>query len=320
MKSEKALFNKIFVVLEPQQEEQIAFDRALFLARATGASLHLFICAYDIAIGIASFLSGSQKTDIVRTIVDGNQAMLDRLAERLEKEGIEVTSEVVWHRHAAECIIEALGESGCDLLMKKAKLHSRVKEVIFSHLDWNILRFSPCPVLLVKNGQWDDVGQVLAAVNAAPEDDVHESLNQLILDTSRQLADELQFQLHLVSAYPAPPVYIPIGSDGKNPVNYRKKMKRMVADNVGNFATDYKVEDQHVHLVEGPVDWVIPTVSRDIVAEFVVMGTVSRQRMGTMALGNTAEHILDELNCDVLVVKSSLQIEDKAKESEAYEI
>jgi universal stress protein E len=305
MNDEKTLFNRIFVVLEPQQQEQLAFNRAVYLAKATGASLHLFVCAYDIAIGIATFLSGAQRENIIRTVVDGNKVMVETLARKLTKDDIEVTTEVIWSRQTSEAIISALRTSECDLLIKKAKLHSRVQEVIFSHIDWNILRFSKCPVLLVKKGQWDEIGQVLAAVNAAPEDAVHTELNNKILEAGRYLASKLNFELHLVSAYPAPPTYLPLSSDGKNPVNYRKKMSKMVADNTGKFARQYSVREEHVHLVEGPVDWVIPTVSRDIVAEFVVMGTVARQRMGGMALGNTAEHILDELNCDVLVLKSS---------------
>ena len=66
---------KIFVVLEAQQEEQPALVRAAYIAEATGASLHLFMCAYDAAIGIASFLSGKQKSIFVQTIVDGSRVM-----------------------------------------------------------------------------------------------------------------------------------------------------------------------------------------------------------------------------------------------------
>ncbi len=304
MNNNSNLFNRIFVVLEPQQQEQLAFNRAVYLARATGAALHLFVCAYDMAIGIATFLSGAQKENIIRTVVDGNKVMVAELAKDLKETGIEVTTEVIWSRHPGEAITNAVRAADCDLLIKKAKIHSRLQEVIFSHLDWNILRVTQCPVLLVKKGQWDEVGQVLAAVNAAPEDEVHEDLNVKILEASRYLASILNFELHLVSAYPAPPIYLPISSDGKDPVNYRKKMSSMVTQNVGKFAEQFAVHEDHIHLLEGPVDWVIPRVSRDVYAEFVVMGTVARQRMGGVALGNTAEHILDELNCDVLVLKS----------------
>jgi universal stress protein E len=33
------------------------------------------------------------------------------------------------------------------------------------------------------------------------------------------------------------------------------------------------------------------------------MGAVSRSRLERLLIGNTAEHVLDELDCDVLIVK-----------------
>lgn len=297
-------FKKIFVVMEPQQQDQPALARAAYLAKATGASLHLFLCAYDTAIGIATFISLSQKENIIRTVVDGNRVMVERLKAPIEKDGIDITYEVVWDRHPAAAIINALNRTDCDLIMKLAKGHSHVPEVLFTHVDWNILRYSHCPALLVKTGQWDDVGQVLAAVNAAPEDEPHQRLNTMILDASAELARVLDFELHIVSAYPAPPVFVPIGVGVAAPINYRKKMSQMVITNVGKLAAAYGVPEAHVHATEGPVDWVIPMVSKSIVAEFVVMGTLARERAVGMTMGNTAENILDELNCDVLVVKS----------------
>ena len=41
----------------------------------------------------------------------------------------------------------------------------------------------------------------------------------------------------------------------------------------------------------------------DIGADLVVMGAVSRSGLKRLALGSTAERVLDFLPCDVLVVK-----------------
>ena len=101
---------KIFVVLEARQEEQPALIRAAYIAEATGASLHLFMCAYDTAIGIASFLSGKQKSTFVQTIVDGSRVMAQRLAEPLQEKGMHVTTETVWDRRPSDAIIKASRE------------------------------------------------------------------------------------------------------------------------------------------------------------------------------------------------------------------
>jgi universal stress protein E len=35
----------------------------------------------------------------------------------------------------------------------------------------------------------------------------------------------------------------------------------------------------------------------------VVLGTVGRQGISAALIGNTAEHVIDKLNCDVLAIK-----------------
>ncbi len=297
-----AIIKNIFVVIEASLEQQPAFERAAYLAEATGASLHLFMCAYDRAIGIATFLSGSQRDVFIRTIVDGSQVKLDRLASSLVDKEIEVSTEAVWNRHPSDAIIKAVSAGDFDLLMKCAR-SAVPKEGMFNQIDWKLMRYSPCPVMLVETGQWDEVGQVLAAVNAAPDNEIHETLNKVIMGSASYLATELNFELHLVCAYPAPPVFVPVSKASNSLANYRSKMSNMVIENLKRLGDEYGVLEEHQHAIEGPVDWVIPKVSKDLVAEFVVMGNVSRKSRTGVSIGNTAESILDQLRTNVLMVR-----------------
>ena len=57
------------------------------------------------------------------------------------------------------------------------------------------------------------------------------------------------------------------------------------------------------HLVARyPVD-AIPEVARQTHCAMVVMGAVSRSGLKSIFIGNTAERVLDRLQCDLLVVK-----------------
>ena len=47
----------------------------------------------------------------------------------------------------------------------------------------------------------------------------------------------------------------------------------------------------------------IPQVASELDAELVIIGTVGRVGISAALIGNTAEHVIDELNCDVLAVK-----------------
>jgi universal stress protein E len=47
----------------------------------------------------------------------------------------------------------------------------------------------------------------------------------------------------------------------------------------------------------------IPETAREVGADIVVMGAVSRSGLRRVFIGNTAERVLNQLRCDVLVVK-----------------
>ncbi len=293
--------DNILVVLEPHQDTQPALDRAVFLARASGASLHLFQCAYDPAIGIASMISRGERGSLVSTVIEGNRVLIERLAAPLRESGLTLTNEVVWDRHPAEAIINACEPGRYDLLIKSAT--PRKPGVMFNHIDWSLMRYSPCPVMLVKTGQWDDVGQVLAAVDPAPQSEHHERLNASIMDKARNLAERLSFELHVVAAYPPPPSYVPVSMVSEHLDNYRARMSKLVGDYLKELGDEHGVHPDHQHAMEGPADWVIPKVSEELIAEFVVMGNVSRRGLTGISLGTAAEATLDQLNTNVLMVR-----------------
>jgi nucleotide-binding universal stress UspA family protein len=59
----------------------------------------------------------------------------------------------------------------------------------------------------------------------------------------------------------------------------------------------------HRHLLAGDPRDVIPQVARSIGADIVVAGALSRSGLKRLLIGNTAERLLDELSCDLLIVK-----------------
>lgn len=66
----------------------------------------------------------------------------------------------------------------------------------------------------------------------------------------------------------------------------------------------YGVSEQRLHIVHGqPTHTLLPVVEQ-LGADLVVMGAVSKGALETLFVGHRAEKILDELDCDILVVKS----------------
>jgi universal stress protein E len=57
------------------------------------------------------------------------------------------------------------------------------------------------------------------------------------------------------------------------------------------------------HLVKGQARKEIPRLARGLKADLVVLGTVARIGVAGLFIGNTAEAILEQIECSVLAVK-----------------
>ena len=61
--------------------------------------------------------------------------------------------------------------------------------------------------------------------------------------------------------------------------------------------------DDHVQLLQGPAHKVIPRHVKRTEASMLVMGSVARMGILGLLVGNTAEQILEQVDCSVLVLK-----------------
>ena len=70
-----------------------------------------------------------------------------------------------------------------------------------------------------------------------------------------------------------------------------------------SYAKQFDVSDAQIHVEEGPADVLIPHIASKLNAGVVVLGTVARTGLSGALIGNTAEVVLDMLECDVAVLK-----------------
>jgi universal stress protein E len=272
---------KILVVIEPSAETDqianLALPRACLIARATGASLHLLVCDKK---------------------MNHSQLMTD-LRHVLQAKDITVTTEHDWHPNTHQMIVKAQQAQGADLVIKQHFPDSTLKRALLTPADWKLLRYCPCPVLMVKSDQpWKD-GAILAAVDVGNPDGEHTALHYSIVKHGFDIAELTGGELHVIAAHPSPmlsaaePVYqLPTAVEGK----YREQCRV--------FKHEFGIDDGHLHIAEGPADVLIPHTAHHLKAVLTVIGTVGRTGISGALIGNTAEVVLDSLQSDVLVLKS----------------
>jgi nucleotide-binding universal stress UspA family protein len=78
-------------------------------------------------------------------------------------------------------------------------------------------------------------------------------------------------------------------------------LMRDVTGKLGQDALDYL--KPQTHLLKGWARKEIPVLAKQIEADLVVMGTVARTGVPGFIMGNTAETILEQIDCSVLAIK-----------------
>jgi len=236
---------------------------------------------------------------------EAQRARLERIASRLRRTGLTVTVSVAWDYPAYEAVIREAVRLGAGLIVAERHPGRHLAAGLLHLNDWELLRRSPVPVLLVKQTRPYRRPVVLAAVDPDHTYGKPVRLNQQILRLGAAFARALHGSLHAAYAYvPLPltafsggalPDQEVLGLEGRAARAARAKLRRTV----GN--TPIPHARQHI-LGRHPVDAIAQLATRTG-SSIVVMGALSRSGLQRLLIGNTAERVLDRLGCDVLIVK-----------------
>lgn len=291
----------------------LALERARQLAIASGASVHLLACnsAGSMADGL---LFDSQSLASARVeYMQALQSWLESQAASFREDGREVTCHVEWQSPRYEAILEKAREVEADLIVRSAKRHGGIERLFFGATDWELIRRAPQLLWLCKK-TLDPLGsglRVLAAVDPGNPEQNNAGLDRKLVAVAGDLVGLFGGSLHLFHAYRPGVMIAPMASathHGSGPAmrlsgelaaeleKHRKAGLRRLAEPTG-------IPEDHVHLVAGDTSEALEELVMQLEIDVVVAGAVSRARIERLLIGSTAEAILDDAHCDVVVVK-----------------
>ena len=309
-------FRNLLVPIDGDASRQPVLARAALLAKKNGAAIKLIAVLEELPWYTRLVLPNAEELQLV--LVREKSEALDGLAAQLRRDGLEVATKVLRGRRYLELVREVL-RGGHDLLLKEAEPNpSR----LFGSTDMHLLRSCPCPLWLFKPEHAEQpFAHVLAAVDPTPPPDeadlLHlksepapkdETLDAKILELASSLADEEGAEFHVVHAWSAPGEGLVRG----DLMLAQEQVDRYVEDSRAEArkALDFLLErfpDQpgrrFVHLLKGEPADVIADFAKAGRVDLLVMGTVARTGIPGLLIGNTAEAILQRVDCSVLAVK-----------------
>jgi universal stress protein E len=298
----------LFAIRDPEAARQPGLAKAIQVARALGASLELFHALTDaIMIDLSRF--SDQKLDGLRARVEEESRLpLAKLCATARKHGVDASCSVEWDYPPHEAVVRRAAAIGAELIVAECHQGARTRPWLIHLTDWELLRTSPLPVLLLRSGKPWRRPRILAAVDPAHAHAKPAALDSRIVAAAAELGGSLKGTLHVMHAC-HPSI---VGLDAQRAArkasaswstmsfeDLQAEERRAFED----FCASTGIAEHRAHLVDGNPATVIPRLAKKLNAGIVVMGALSRSGLGRVFIGNTAERILGALPCDVLVIK-----------------
>jgi len=292
---------KVLIASDNYEGMEWALEKAVYVEHYTGASLDVLKVIYNHIQETPSRLISEEKLAVIGgQLISSEQYVLDTYTKQIEKRIAQVSSSVRWNKNSISEILSHAQDNDIDLIIKPVSKHHRIGDYINAPLDWEIMRYSRCPVMISKDQSWTDNKKLLVALDIA--DERHALLNKAIVETGVHFASMLDAELHLVSVYP---------DMGQEVSNYRvavdfiavkEDMKRTREKLLEEVVISAELEDAVIHVHAGSPAKVIAQLAEELEPTITIVGTVSRHGAGKLVFGNTSESLIPLLEGDILCV------------------
>ena len=302
-------FKKILVYLQQIDEPNEALiKRAILLAKRNEAEITFSTSVSSLPRNLEEFLHTRLGTNILATHKKSSLSKLESIVESKKRESVRINLQIFEGRPFMAVIKEILIRS-FDLVMVKREINNSINKFFFGTTVMNLLRKCPCPVWVYKPAARGTYRHILAAIDTSTQREEEKRLNESIIEIAATLAEREDAELHVVHCWEAsgetilrsnvPPAQAALIEEYSQFVLETANMK------LSEFLADcpYQINKNAIHLKRGAPGRIIPELVRRIHIELVVMGTLGRSGLKGVFIGNSAEKIIDGLDCSVLALK-----------------
>lgn len=295
---------RVLVVVDPTAQSQPALARAAGLSRQMGWSLHALICIHGPLP--SRWLTPDQARDARRTLLSHQLGYLRELARG--HPGVEIVNKVIWDRPLHEAIIRETLRCEARIVMKDTQYHSALFRALVTNTDWHLIRDCPAPLWLVRGAEWSRRPTVVACVDPLHENDKPAELDHRIVAEACRIAGRADGEAHALHCHDSATLVAGAAAAGVPGAagmieNIAADVQAEHAARLTDLATTHALPGERTHFRSGaPADG-IPAAVRQLNGDLAVMGAVARSRLQQAFIGSTAERVLDQLPCDVLVLK-----------------
>ena len=296
-------FTSILVDLDATASAQPALDRAVELARCSGAALKIV----DVA--------GASGHDRGRLRADLDDALMRRRREQLARisygvRGVAVDCDLL-AGPPAEALIQDVRRCRHDLVVRSHTRDIASGSVLpLGVVDVTLLRQCPCDVWTVWQAAPPPESRIVVALDGNDDDPQRARLRDKVVDTALTLASLNQASLTLLHAWqPSFEARVQSYASPDEFAAYLESARRTAKERLRRIADTFgtRVAGTRFELRRGAVEEVVPQLAVAEGIDMVVIGARSRSGIARLLKSATAERLLGRLSCALWAVKADEQ-------------
>ena len=257
------------------------------------ARILLLSCGYEKFLHDSYYSFGDELKVMREEHCKRLEEKLNIVADQVRDKGYQVDSELVWGYPRYEQIVTKSIDFSADLVIQHTRSFSKLARTFLTNDSWQLVRYCPKPLMLVKDRQWKSAPVVLAGVDPVHNHHKPLKLDLKIIESALCIQNQIGGELHVVHAY----------SEAGHPFAIPDKVLDAHKAAFEELLEEFDISENNCHLEDESPVFALQKCEANLNADIIVMGALSRSRLSDALIGNTAERVLDYLESDVLIVK-----------------
>jgi universal stress protein E len=294
----------LVVVTNVFAREQLAATKAAAVARRCRARVVLFN-TFMVPQPVSDVPMDSRE-QIIRSAIRQREQRLAQIAAQLRLPR-STKCIVRWDYPIHEAVVRQVRQTKPDLLITESHRHTKLARIVLANTDWQLMRDCPCPLWFVRSPKLPKQPRLLVAVDPRHTHAKPTRLDDRLLHAAHTVTRQLGGRIAMVHAYETPASAVPgmLLEPVRLPISPQRTREFVATTtrSVAKLADQHRVSAADCVVREGAASDVIASEANRRSSDILVMGAVSRSLLLRPVIGNTAERVIDHVECDVLVIK-----------------
>ncbi|MFW2365583.1 MAG: universal stress protein [Desulforhopalus sp.] len=253
--------------------------------------------------------------DVERQMVAHKREVLTRALQNHDCTGIDI-SVTVLIGDPLQKIIELTDSLEDSLLIKAPSPDYGLRNKLFGGIDLQLMRSCPCPVEIGRPKTQEGGNRIVIAIDYDGTDKLKYLLNERLLAAALLAVSGRHLELYVLHAWTIYGHSLLASGRGKlSPENLKKlndgeyaEREEWLQNRVNQFKSNLDEKQAkrftpRLEILRGkPID-VIPQRVEELNTDLLCLGTASRSGLKALLVGNSAEEIIQRVNCTVGVLK-----------------